>query len=69
MRKEADFNVTDHIRITYATGDVLKKIFETKASDIMGDTLSDELTEGPAGFVKEWDINGEACVLGVEVIR
>ncbi len=69
MPKEADFNVTDHIRITYATGGVLKKIFETKAADIMGDTLSDELSEGPAGFIKEWDINGEACVLGVEVIR
>ena len=68
MRKEADFNVTDHIRITYACGPVLKKIFETKASDIMGDMLSDELAEGPAGFTKDWDINGEACTLGVEVI-
>ena len=39
-----------------------------KGADIMGDTLADELSEGPAGYVKEWDINGEAYTLGVEVL-
>ena len=68
MRKEADFNVTDHIKITYSAEGALKEIFRTNADEICGDTLGDMLSEGPEGFVKEWDINGEKCVIGVRVI-
>ena len=69
MRKEADFNVTDHIRITYTASETLKKIFDAYAEDIASDTLADGIAEGsPEGYVKEWDLNGEACVLGVKQI-
>ena len=69
MRKEADFNVTDHIRITWAAEGKLAEIFENFGAEIMGDTLADELMKGPKGYVKDWDLNGEKCTLGVEVLK
>ena len=69
MRKEADFNVTDHIRISYEATETLEKIFTAYADDICGETLCDELKKGcTEGYVKEWNLNGEACTLGVKQI-
>lgn len=66
MRKEADFNVVDRIRLTYDAGDKLARIFEKYAKEIGKDTLSKEIAVGVKGYTKEWDINGETCTLGVE---
>ncbi len=67
MRKEAGFNVTDHISITLEGSKVVTDIALSKAADIVGDTLADSLTaESPLGFVKEWDINGETVTIGVK---
>ncbi|MDL2234754.1 isoleucine--tRNA ligase [Christensenellaceae bacterium OttesenSCG-928-L17] len=67
MRKEAGFDVTDHIALTYECGARMQDIFARFGEEIAGDTLSDTITAAtPAGFVKEWDINGEAVTLGVE---
>ena len=69
MRKEAGFNVTDHIAITLKGSDTVTAIATAKTADITSDTLADNLTVGePSGFVKEWDINGENVTLGVEKI-
>lgn len=69
MRKEADFNVTDHIAITLKGSETVTKIAENKTADITGDTLADSLTVSePDGYVKEWDINGENVILGVKKI-
>ena len=69
MRKEAGFNVTDHISITLEGS---KKITDTalkKQNGIKGDTLADSLcAETPVGFTKEWDINGETVTIGVKKI-
>ena len=69
MRKEAGFNVTDHISITLEGS---KRVTDTaikKQNDIKGDTLADFLTaESPVGFTKEWDINGETVEIGVKKI-
>ena len=67
MRKEADFNVTDHIRIYYEGSEAVTAIFENCAADIMGDTLGEEIKAGKGGYAKEWNINGEKCTIGVEV--
>ena len=69
MRKEADFNVTDHIAVTIRGSEKLEKIIGGKLNDIAGDVLADtvELTT-PDGIVKEWDINGEKAVIGVKVV-
>ena len=69
MRKEAGFNVTDHISITLEGS---KKVTDTalkKQNGIKGDTLADSLcAETPVGFTKEWDINGETVTIGVKKI-
>lgn len=67
MRKEADFEVTDHIFITYAADAKVTGIFTAHGSEIASDTLADGITAAaPAGYVKEWDINGEKVTLGVQ---
>ncbi len=67
MRKEAGFNVTDHISITLKGSEKVTKIATDMSADITGDTLADSLTVcEPKGYVKEWDINGENVILGVE---
>ncbi len=69
MRKEAGFNVVDHIEITLNGSETVCNIAAAKASDIVGDTLADSLTvTEPDGFVKEWDINGETVNIGVKKI-
>ncbi|MBE6808962.1 MAG: isoleucine--tRNA ligase [Ruminococcaceae bacterium] len=67
MRKEAGFNVTDHISIVLEGSETVTSIATKKADDIVGDTLADSITvAAPVGFVKEWDINGETVTIGVK---
>ncbi len=69
MRKEADFNVTDHIKVTYEGTATIADIFTRFAASIAEDTLADSITAStPQGFVKEWDVNGEKVAIGVEKI-
>ena len=69
MRKEAGFNVTDHIEITLSGSQTVTDIALKYKSDIAGDTLADSLNNtAPTGFVKEWDINGETVNIGVKKI-
>ncbi len=66
MRKEAGFEVADHIRIGYSGGDKVKAVFEKYAADIAADTLADGVSSALSGYEKDWDINGEAVRLSVE---
>ena len=67
MRKEADFEVTDKILVTYAGTEKAEKIFEEFAETIGEETLAVSVSKAePAGYVKEWKINGENVTLGVE---
>ena len=67
MRKEADFNVCDHIEITISGSEVICELAATKKDDIVGDTLADALAVAtPDGFVKDWDINGEKVTIGIK---
>ena len=69
MRKDADFNVTDHIAVVINGSDKIRSIIETYASDIAGDVLAESVTLGtPEHNVKEWDVNGETAVIGVKVV-
>jgi isoleucyl-tRNA synthetase len=69
MRKEADFNVTDHIEITITGSQKVCDIAVDKTADIVGDTLADSLTVAePQGFVKEWDINDQKVTIGVKKV-
>ncbi len=69
MRKEAGFNVTDHIEIALQGSETVVGIALKYKSDITGDTLADNLLDGTLeGFVKDWDINGEAVTISVKKI-
>ena len=69
MRKEAGFNVTDHINVTIEGSKKVTGIAVARQNDIMGDTLADSVkAETPTGFTKEWDINGENVTIGVKKV-
>ncbi len=60
MRKEADFEVMDRIKVGFVGSDVVKGVIERNAEEIKTDVLADEVVEGEfQGFAKEWNINGE----------
>jgi len=67
MRKEADFNVMDHIEVYVNGNEKVAAIMEKNYDVISGDTLADALRSGEMdGYSKEWDINGEKVVFGVK---
>ncbi len=67
MRKEADYEVMDHIRIYVDKNDKIRDIFTANEEAIKHDTLADEIVYGQTGgTAKEWKINGEAVTLGTE---
>ena len=69
MRKEAGFNVTDHIAVTLEGTPAVTEVAVHYKNDISGDTLTDSLDICvPAGYTKEWDINGENVKIGVQRI-
>ena len=69
MRKEANFNVTDHITVTMNGSEKVIAIVNKLSADISGDTLADSIVIGEAdGYVKEWDINGEKLTIGVKCL-
>ena len=69
MRKEAGFNVMDHITVTVEGEGKAVEIAVARKSDIVTDTLADSLTKATAdGFTKEWDINGEKITIGVKKV-
>ena len=66
MRKEAAFEVTDHIALYHEGSERIENIFAKYGTEIASDTLADSIAKGTAGFTKEWDINGETVTLGVK---
>lgn len=67
MRKEADFEVTDHIVLSMEGNDKLRAVTEKNAESVKKDVLAEEVIFGTVdGYVKEWNINGETVTLGVK---
>ena len=67
MRKEADFEVTDKIKVYYNGTEKAEAVFAKFAEQIAGEVLATEVVKGtPAGYTKEWNINGEKVAMGVE---
>ena len=67
MRKDADFEVVDHIRVTAEGNDKIKAILERNAEEVKSEVLADVLEYGKAqGYVANWNINGEQVTFGVE---
>ena len=68
MRKDADFEVTDHIRVSVNGNDKLAELAERNKETISDKVLADELTRNALFAVtKEWDnVNGETVTISVE---
>ena len=65
MRKEADFDVQNHIRLFAEGSDKIVGILNKNAQTIMNETLTDSM-EKNSGYTKEWNINGEKITLSIE---
>jgi len=69
MRKDAGFEVMDHIRVSLSGNKKLSGVAEKNAAAICGKVLADELTEEKKLTVeKEWNVNGETVVISVEKV-
>ena len=67
MRKEADFEVTDKIQVSYVGTEKAEALFAKYADAIGGEVLATAVEKkAPCGYTKEWNINGEKVTLGVE---
>lgn len=69
MRKEAGFEVMDHINVFQDSNDKIAGIIERNADAIKEKVLANNIILGELqGVAKEWNINGEVVGLGVEKI-
>ena len=67
MRKEADFEVTDHIRVSVNGSDKVAKIVEKNIEAVSGKVLADAIvTDETLAVSREWNVNGEKVTIGVE---
>ena len=65
MRKEAGFDVVDHIRLSHKGSEKIAQIVERYQGAIQSATLCDEIAPA-TGYEKEWNVNGETVTLAVE---
>jgi isoleucyl-tRNA synthetase len=66
MRKEAGFEVTDHIEICAEGNDRIEKVMTDNADVIKKDVLADDISfDSAKGYSKDWNINGEKVRLYV----
>ena len=66
MRKEAGFDVTDHIEVGYRAEGVALEVFRKGA--FAKDVLCYRVTETIDGYAKEWNINGDKVTVSVRKI-
>lgn len=68
MRKEAGFEVTDHIEIGYEATGIAGEVLNSDAS-IVKDVLCDKISSQKLdGYNKVWDINGESVALYIKKV-
>ena len=67
MRKEADFNVTDHITVFVQGSEKACGLLKAHEAELCREVLAEEVSfTRMDGYQKEWDLNGEAVTLGVK---
>ncbi len=70
MRKEAGFEVMDHIEISMEGNDRVAQVIKDNEDQIRSEVMADKVCyDGAFGYVKEWNINGEKVTLGVTRIQ
>lgn len=69
MRKEAGFEVMDHIRVGIAGNEKLADIVKANEETLKGEVLAEDIAyETSEGYAKEWNINGEKVQMSVAKI-
>lgn len=69
MRKDAGFEVMDHIRVSLNGNEKLSALAQKNSQMISGKVLADEMTSGAVYSVaKEWNVNGETVTIAVEKV-
>ena len=67
MRKEAGFEVMDHIAVYQDDNDRIAGLLKANADEIKAEVMADTIFLGRmGGYAKEWSVNGEKVMLGVE---
>ena len=70
MRKEAGFEVTDHIVLSQSGNEKIAAIIKANVEMIKSEVLADEIRTGETeGFTKEWNLNGEHVILSVSKVN
>ncbi|MEG1621045.1 MAG: isoleucine--tRNA ligase [Oscillospiraceae bacterium] len=69
MRKQADFNVTDHIIVGIIGNEKLSALADKNSKEIMSDTLTEKIVNVTDGYSQEWNINGEIATISVKVSK
>ena len=65
LRKEADFVITDHIKVYYNGTEQIDKMFELYKDYVMGEVLGDELIKD-ASLTEKYPLNDEESAIKVE---
>ncbi len=69
MRKDADFEVMDHIRVSLNGNATLSALASKNAEAICSKVLADELTaDAVFAVTKEWNVNGEQVTISMEKV-
>ena len=69
MRKEADFEVMDHIKVAVNGNEKVAKIVNVNSEAISEKVLANEiLTYVELAITKEWNVNGEKVTIFIEKI-
>ena len=67
MRKEADFEVTDRIQVSFAGNEKVADIALRNKDAIAGKVLAESMATGEnLAVAKEWNVNGENVTISVE---
>ena len=69
MRKEASFEVTDHIEVSYWGSEHAQKQIQVNEQTIAKEVLADQIFEGGSlegAYEKEWNVNGEKVSFAVK---
>ncbi|MBQ3552138.1 MAG: isoleucine--tRNA ligase [Clostridia bacterium] len=71
MRKDAGFEVVDHIAIGYSGKGRMDDVIKRFEAEIKSETLADEIANGIAddGFIRDWEINGETITISVSKLK
>ena len=70
MRKDSGYEVMDNVILYQSGNDKIKEIIDKNKTQIMNEVLAVEIKlDTPCDNQKEWDLNGEKVILGLEKVQ